>query len=231
MLIRCFFWKIFVWTKLLEHYEGRFACYSFCCNLCSISLDIWWLIDVIGITNNSKSQSRWNFYLKVPFCFITVDGGCRASLEAHPRWVGFSKPGEFCDPCYIPAVTGGHLNNHRLIDPGLPKILACEGLKVRFYYLTLWEVPEHVVWYMICYKKCITFELLKLKICNFSTSSFFNREKNQACFETRACRWSVGSWSNCSDGCGLGFRSRQVTCAGAFWIGEPCQTSRVDWMN
>ena len=78
------------------------------------------------------------------------------------------------------------------------------------------------------YMKCITFELLKLKICNFSTSSFL---KKQACFETTACRWSVGSWSNCSDGCGLGFRNRQVTCAGAFWIGEPCQTSRVDWMN
>ena len=35
------------------------------------------------------------------------------------------------------------------------------------------------------YMKCITFEFLKLKICNFSTSSFFNREKNRHALRPR----------------------------------------------
>ncbi|CAJ1386272.1 unnamed protein product [Effrenium voratum] len=36
----------------------------------------------------------------------------------------------------------------------------------------------------------------------------------QACVSRDACRWHSGQWSNCSEGCGLGTRSRQVLCSG-----------------
>lgn len=49
---------------------------------------------------------------------------------------------------------------------------------------------------------------------NEPTSCGESPASQQVCFETVGCHWLVGSWSNCSEGCGLGTRSREIRCSG-----------------